>query len=166
MTEQTKKQEQTLFDGVKALVNTLTTSYNTVKYNDKTIQDIIDLSIKYFTVSKDFDKIYMLFYDTKIGQSNFYNKFLRGFFEYAGVKIEYNIYKKKIFYYGKIKDISLTYKEYKEQVKHDKDEYEKSLTIEQRLSKRLSYFDKLDKTSLDYVVKYMRSLQQKKNIDA
>ena len=165
MTKQ-EQEQKTIYESVKALVNTLTNSYNVVKYNDKTIQDIIDLSIKYFTQTKDFDKIYMLFYNTKVGQSNFYNRFLKGFFEYAGVKIEYNIYKKKIFYYGKLKDITLTYKEYKEQVKQDKDEYEKSLTIEQRLSKRLSYFDKLDKNSLDYVVKYMRSLQQRKNIDA
>lgn len=157
----TEKEKTTIFKSIEALVNNLTSAYNVVKYNDKTIQDIIDLSIKYFTQTKDFDKLYMLFYNVKIGKSTFYNKFLRGFFEYNGVKIEYNIYKKKIFYFGNIKDIKKTYQEYKEEVKQDKEEYIKTLSSEDKLKSKLGFIDKLSRDDLDFLLKYIKEKQHK-----
>ena len=158
----TKEQEQdTIFKSIEALVNNLTNAFNTVKYNDKAIQDIIDLSIQYFTKTKDFDKVFMLFYNVKIGKQSFYNKFLRGFFEYNGVKIEYNIYKKKVFYFGKISEVKMTFEEYKELLKNDKEEYIKGLSIQDRLEKRLAFLDKLSKQELDYALKYIKDRQHK-----
>lgn len=156
-----EQENTTLFKSIEALVNNLTSAYNNVKYNEKTIQDIINLSIQYFTKTKDFDKIFMLFYNVKIGKSTFYNKFLRGFFEYNGVKIEYNIYKKKIFYFGKIQDIKMTFEEYKEQVKNDKVEYEKTLSLQEKLDKRLSFLDKLTSKELEYILSKVKEKQHK-----
>jgi len=157
-----KEQEQKdLYKSIEALVNNMTSAYNVVKYNEKTIQDIIDLSIKYFTITKDFDKIYMLFYNVKVGKTTFYNKFLREYFAYNGVKIEYNIYKKKIFYFGNIKDIKKSYTDFKKEVKKDREEYIKSLSSEEKLKNKLSFIDKLSKDDLDFLLKYVKDKQHK-----
>jgi beta-galactosidase GanA len=119
---------------------------NTLKNIDSFINDIVNILKAAFN-SKDYDKIFKILF-TKSGNTSFYALYLARYFKENHFLIEYNIKKDKIFYIGNINDIKESYKDFKERIKKESEEYKKTLSKKEVILMKYKSIEKLDKESL------------------
>lgn len=129
-----------------ALINEVLKARNTLKNIDSFITDIVNILKAAFN-NKDYDKIFKILF-IKSGNTSFYSLYLARYFKDNHFLIEYNVKKDKIFYIGNINDIKESYKEYKERVKKESQDYQKTLSKKEVILMKYRSIEKLDKEAL------------------
>lgn len=132
---------------IEAIISDIANAKNTLKAVNKACEDIITL-LKNKLTSANWESLARVLL-RKVGNTTFYALYLKNYFEENGVAFIYNVKKDKIFYAGNVKDIKISYTDWKEQKKLERKKANDSLTSLEKLKKDFSKIEKLNKEQLE-----------------
>ena len=155
------KNENTNLQAIQAVITAIANSKNIVAASKNMVADIMPEIIKGLT-SKDFEKVANILFQ-KVGKITFYQAYLAGYFEACHVLLKYIPLKKTFVWYGDFNDLKkLSYSEYLEKAKEEKEKYVASLSMSEKLDKRYSSIEKLDKAGLEYLAGKIKNILKSK----
>lgn len=155
MNEKTNITTKEAITALTSIITEVLNARNTITNKAKYIDDTVKILKDSFS-NKDYDKIFKVLF-TKSGNTTFYNLYLSRYFKSCHFMIEYNVKKDKIFYIGDIKSIDKTYEEYLEEVKKENQDYQKSLSDNERIAMKYKSIDKLSRKDLEILKEILNS---------
>lgn len=166
MTEQTKQKTSDVEQIKKALlaiIQNIVDARQTIKNVDKAVDDITTLLKNKMTSQNWKDLSDILFYP--VDKTTFYNKYLKDYFLDYGVLFTYNEKKDKVFYAGKVSDITDSFSEWKEQQRKNRQaKYEKMSDDDKVKTKYQKGIDRLSKNQLTILYKLVKTTMDKKQV--
>ena len=158
----TKEKTKTNLEAIQAVITALASAKNVMATGKNMVADIVPEIILGLT-SGDFEKVAGMLFQ-KIGKISFYQAYLDGYFMACHVKLIYNTRKKIFQWYGDFNSLKkLSYSDFLENEKLEKEKEKASISKEEKLDKRFSTsFEKLDKASLEYLAGKIKSILKTK----
>lgn len=154
--------EKTNIEAIQAVVSAIANAKNIVATSKQAVADIVPEIIKGLT-GGDFDKVARILFQ-KIGKVSFFQLYLARYFEACHILLKYNVKKDIFTWYGDFNSLKkLSYSDFLENEKLEKEKEKASISKEEKLDKRFfSAFEKLDKASLEYLANKIKSILKTK----
>lgn len=161
MTEKEIKNTAEKLKVIQAVITEIANAKNTLATGKTMVAEIMPEIIGGL-LSKDFEKVATMLFQ-KVGKISFYQAYLRAFFEYNHVLLKYDVNRKTFVWYGDFANLKkLSYADFLEKEKAEREKAKAEMSTAEKLDRRFSSLEKLDKESLNYLADKIRKLLKAK----